>query len=129
VSPAGIFAFRGLRLSILDGELAATLTDALIEADIPGALVIRRQETSGPPWDPVTSDVDYNCMGWIDDYDAASRAGSLVQQNDRKVFVVASTLVIAPIVTDRLVVGTTLYTIIGVQRDPAGACWVLQCRV
>jgi hypothetical protein len=52
-----------------------------------------------------------------------------VQVNDRKVFIVASTLAITPAPGNTTTIGGSTYSIITVQRDPAGACWVLQCRV
>jgi len=129
LSPAGLFVFRGLPLSILDGALAEQITDALIGADIPRSAVVTAQETSGPPWEPVITDVPYSCSGWVDNYATTDHVDSNVQVNDRKVFIVASTLAITPAPGNTTTIDGSTYSIIAVQRDPAGACWVLQCRV
>ncbi|MDF3810080.1 MULTISPECIES: hypothetical protein [Rhodopseudomonas] len=118
----------GPRLSILDGYLAEQLTDALVNADIPQAAVVTAQEMSGPPWDPVLTDVPHDCSGWTDNYSQIDHADSNVQVNDRKVYVLCSTLAITPTTADTVTIAGATYAIVNVQRDPAGAAWVMQCR-
>jgi hypothetical protein len=116
-------------LSILDdGTLATSLTDALIGADIPQSCVVTTQEQTGDPWAPVTVNVDHNCSGWVDSYDTAERANGDVQVNDRKVFVLCASLDVVPAPSNTVTIGGSTYSIITVTRDPAGACWVCQCR-
>lgn len=122
-------AHIGPRLSILTGYLAEQLTDALTAFDIPMSCVVTRQETTGPEWDPVITPVPYACSGWVDDYDAAEHVDSNVLVSDRKVYVVASTLAIVPTPSDAVTIGGATYSIISVQRDPAGTAWVCQCRI
>lgn len=116
-------------MSILDGALAEQITDALTAFDIPRSAVVTTQEVSGPPWEPVITDVPHSCSGWVDTYEAAERVDSDIQVNDRKVFIVASTLAITPVAGNTVTIGGATYSIIRVERDPAGACWVLQARV
>jgi hypothetical protein len=115
-------------LSILDGELADQLTDALTAFDIPQSCVVTVQETSGPEWEPVIVDVPYTCSGWIDNYATIDHVDSSVQVNDRKVFVLCSSLSVTPAPSNKVTIGGATYTIINVQRDPAGTAWVMQCR-
>jgi hypothetical protein len=113
---------------LLDGSLAQTLTDALIAHDLPYALTVRRTESNGDPFNPEQVTTDYAASGWVDDYAAQDVDGTLIRQTDRKAFVLCSSLDIDPSPTDRLVVSGATFTIISVQRDPAGACWVVQAR-
>ncbi|SDJ34082.1 hypothetical protein SAMN05216338_104665 [Bradyrhizobium sp. Rc2d] len=116
-------------MSILDdGSLATTLTDALSAFDIPMACTITRMEESGPPFDPVITPVDHACMGWIDNYTQLDHVDSAVQINDRKAFVLCSSLDITPTTADQFKSGGVSYVIVNVQRDPAGAAWVIQAR-
>lgn len=115
-------------MSILDGYLADQLTDALIGADIPKACVVTTQESSGPPWDPTVEDVPHACRGWVDNYTQLDQVNSNVQVNDRKVYVLRSTLAITPTTADSVTIDGLTYSIINVQLDPAGTAWVCQCR-
>ncbi|KIZ37085.1 MULTISPECIES: hypothetical protein [Rhodopseudomonas] len=126
---AGFFSFRGhAHISILDGDLADQLTDALIAADIPQSAVLTVQELSGPEWDPTYTDVPYDCLGWVDNYAQIDHVDSSVQVNDRKVYVLCSTLAVVPTTANTLTISGSTYGIIAIQRDPAGTAWVLQCR-
>lgn len=113
---------------LLDGSLAQTLTDALIAHDLPYALKVQHLESNGDPFNPETVWVDHACTGWVDDYSQQDKAGTLIQANDRKAFVVCSSLDIDPSPTDRLVVSGATFTIISVTKDPAELCWVVQAR-
>ena len=115
-------------MSILSGDLASLLTDALTEFEIPQCSTIQRKTLTGPNYDPIVTMVDHPCNGWVDTYSTSERLAGDVLVNDRKVFVVASSLDIAPTITDGIVIGGIKFTIIKVQIDPAGACWVIQCR-
>ncbi|WP_448031981.1 hypothetical protein [Bradyrhizobium liaoningense] len=114
-------------MSILP-DLATELQDALSAFDIPMACVVTRFVESGPPFDPVLTPVDHACSGWIDNYTQLDHVDSAVQINDRKAFVLCSSLDITPTTADQFKLGGVSYSIISVQRDPAGACWVIQAR-
>jgi hypothetical protein len=131
MAAAGIFAFRGDCVSILDSDLAEQLTDALTAFDIPQDAVVTTQESSGSPWEPIITNIPHACSGWVDDYSTLERVNSNIELNDRRIYIIASTLADvtpAPGNTVQIAGGTTFY-IISVERDPAGACWVLQARV
>lgn len=115
-------------MSILDGSLATELTDALSAFDIPMACVVTRNEVSGPPFDPTITPVAHPCSGWVDNYAQLDHVDSAVQINDRKAFVLCSSLDITPTTADKLAIGSVNYVIVRVERDPAGACWVIQAR-
>lgn len=115
-------------VSILDGYLAEQLTDALTAADIPQSATVTVQEISGPPWEPVITDVPYACSGWVDNYATIDHVDSNVQVNDRKVFIVASTLTPTPVPGNTVTIAGATFSVISVALDPAGAAWVLQCR-
>ena len=115
--------------SILEGELAETISEALIDADIPYAVTITRTEdVGGPPWDPVTEDVEYACQGFTEEYTALELSGTLIQAHDVKVVVLAPTLTITPTVADKVTVRGQTYSIINVSPDPALATIALQAR-
>lgn len=113
---------------LLDGTLAARLTDALVAADLPYAITVQHLESDEDPFNPTTTWVDHDCTGWLDTFDARDIDGTLILQTDRKAFVILSSLDMTPSTNDRLVVSGVTYTIINVQRDPASTCWVLQAR-
>ena len=113
---------------LLDGSLAARLTDALVATDLPYSLVVQHQESDGDPFNPTLVWVDHDCTGWLDTFDANDIDGTLIKATDVKAFVILSSLDMTPSTTDRLVANGTTYTIANVQRDPADACWIVQAR-
>ena len=120
--------------SILDGELAAEVADALSNAAIPIDLTVTRMlpgSTDPPfaPWDPGPPTPDpHTCKGWPDVYMADELANSLILSTDVKVFVVATTLDIDPTPADTVTVRGVTYQVISVSADPALAIWTLQAR-
>jgi hypothetical protein len=129
-SRSGIFQFLGpAHISILDGDLAELLTDALTAFDIPMDCVVTRSESSGPPWDPVMTPVPYAASGWIDQYAAAEHVDSNVLVSDRKVYVVTASLAIVPAPGNTITIAGNTFTIIATALDPAGTAWVMQCRI
>jgi hypothetical protein len=117
-------------LSILDGELADELTDALDAAGIPyAATVTRMLPGDGPSHNPGPSTPDpHACQGWVDEYDQDHRDGTLIQANDRKVIIVASSLDIVPTTAETVTIRGATYSIIRVALDPAGAVYEMQAR-
>lgn len=120
--------------SILEGELAEIIGDALEDADIPYAVTITRitgTNDPGTPWDPSDDTIettDYECRGYVDTFDDSYRAGGLVQQGDLKVVIVANTLSITPTLADTVTVRGETYNIVNVSSDPALALWEVQAR-
>lgn len=113
---------------LTDGSLAARLTAALNAHSIPYTVTIVRQESDGDPFNPVIVDVQYTASGWSDTYSARDVDGTLIKASDVRAFVLCDSLAITPTTTDKYVINSTTYTIVSVQRDPAGVCWVVQAR-
>jgi hypothetical protein len=99
-----------------------------VAADVPAAATITRTETSGPPYDPTIVDVPYACSGWLDQYAAHDVDGTRIRVDDRRAFILCSSLTITPTTADTLTVDGSTFSIIAIQRDPAGTAWVVQCR-
>lgn len=116
-------------MSILTGYIHDTLTDALTAFDLPMACVVTRTESSGPEWDPIMTPVPYSASGWVDQYAAAEHVDSNVLVSDRRVFVVAASLAITPAPGNTITIAGNTFTVIDTALDPAGVCWVCQCRI
>jgi hypothetical protein len=114
--------------SILSGSLAERLSDALTSAEIPFPLTVQHGESNQDPFNPEIVWVDHDCSGWLDDYSLQDKAGTLIQVNDRKVFILCNSLDLVPTTADKLVVSGSTYQIINVALDPASTCWVIQAR-
>ncbi len=120
-------------LSLLEGELAATISEALIDADIPYDVTITRIVPGVPnpetPWIPADPTVtNYGCKGFTETFSADYISGGLVEANDLKVVVLLPTLAIAPELSDLVTVRGQTYTIITITPDPALATIALQVR-
>lgn len=119
--------------SILDGDIADVVADALTSAGVPLDLTLRRTTTVDPgtPWDPsddVVTTTDYPCSGWPDQFAADWIAGGLVQATDARVMIIPSTLAVEPQPGDRVIVRDSTLTVVAVRSDPALALWDLQAR-
>ncbi|ARQ01708.1 head-tail joining protein [Pseudorhodoplanes sinuspersici] len=109
-------------------DLAPELVDALYAAGIPGAAVLTVQTIGGTALEPTVIDTPHICAAWVDDYEASQVDGTSILRNDRKVYVVASSLSVTPVAGNTITINGSTYTVINVERDPAGACFVLQAR-
>lgn len=133
-------------MSILEGELAASIADALIEAAIPvGVTLVRTvpgESDPSTPWVPGEPVVcTYSALGLTDAYSALEIDGTLVQHLDVKALVIPSSILkatacpaecpasIEPMAGDAVSIGGRTYTVISVSTDPATALWVVQARV
>lgn len=119
--------------SILEGELAQTISDALIDASIPYVVTVTRTVPGEPdpstPWipgEPVAT--DYPCQGFTETYSEFYLAAGLVQANDLKVVVLLPTITITPAIGDTVTVRGKTYNIINASPDPALATIELQAR-
>jgi hypothetical protein len=117
-------------VSILEGELAATIGDALLDAGIPFAITVTRSTPGdGPAYDPGPPVLtDYACQGFIDTYATQPNDGTSIQVGDVKAVIVASTLAIEPKAGDTVTAHGKTRTVIGVSTDPATALYELQAR-
>jgi hypothetical protein len=118
-------------LSILAGELAQEIADALAEADIPLTAIVTRMELdpASPPWAPTYTAVPYNCTGLVDAYSAIDRVNAAILITDVRLLIVAATLAVVPAVGNFVTINSTIYTVVSVRTDPATALWELQARV
>lgn len=117
-------------VSILEGELAETIGDALIDADIPFAITVTRSTPgNGPAYDPgPPTFTDYPCQGFLDIYGAQFIDGSRILEGDVKAVIIAKTLDIQPLPGDTLTAHDKTYSVITVSADPAQALYELQAR-
>jgi hypothetical protein len=117
--------------SILEGEIAETIADALIDAAIPLDIVVTRSTPgvgSDPADPPPPTLTDYACKGFTDVFSDSFLAGGLVQRGDIKVVVVADTLAIEPAPGDQVTIRGKTYTVADVSADAALALYELQAH-
>lgn len=121
-------------MSLLEGELAEIVGDALEAADLPYAVklirVVPGEVDPDQPWiEPEDTLTEFDCMGWVEAYSDYRIANALVEANDRKVMIVATSLGTEPVVGDLVTALGKTYSVIAVETDPAKAAWELQGRV
>ncbi len=117
--------------SPLEGSLAKTIGKAFA-ATFYAATLTRITKTGGNGYDPAsgsTSSVDYPCKGMVDVYSAYDIASGVVEVNDRRILVLATSLSIVPKVDDTITIRGATYRVINVATDPATAVWTIQGRV
>lgn len=121
-------------MSILEGEIAEIVSDGLEAADVPYDITITRK-TPGSTQPPYTAwnrgpptIADHPCRGWVDDYSARQRDGTIIKINDRKVIILVPSLEGITPTADDIVTAQGQYTVISVKHDPASATYELQVR-
>lgn len=75
--------------------------------------------------------VDYPCTLTVMQYSSQDIDGTLIKSSDKKVYVSAKGLTVAPTTTDHMVIGGVASVIVSVkQLNPAGIVvyWECQCR-
>lgn len=118
--------------SPLQGALAAKIGKAFGKALFYDAVLTR--ETPGTPdpsspWIPGTpTTATYACKAIVDTYSDFAVANSLVDAQDRKVLILATSLSVAPTDLDKVTIRGATYRIISVDTDPADAVWECQCK-
>lgn len=117
--------------SILEGELAQTISDALIDAGIPYDVTVTR--TVRGDYDPAVggypeTTTHYPCKGFVESYSDLLRATGVVGPGDVKIVVLGPTLDIVPSPTDTITARGRTFSIISVTADPAGATIEVQGR-
>lgn len=119
-------------VSPLQGPLAKTIGRALSRTLFYDATLIR--ETPGDPdpekpWEPAEPvTTQYQCRAVVDNYSDFAIANSLVDAQDRKVLILASTLPVTPTDQDMITIRGETYQVIEVKTDPAQAVWECRCR-
>ena len=121
-------------MGLLEGELADIINDALESADVPFDLTLSRDVpgSTAPPysqWNPGPPTTQtHACRGFVDDYRADQRDGTLIMQNDRKVVILAPSISVTPVPGDKVTARGQEYTVVTVQADPALATYLCQVR-
>jgi hypothetical protein len=125
--------------SLLEGSLAATIGSALSGIFMDATL--SRDVVVGPtdPYDPSTgtrSTTVYACKAIHEDWSLGYKRDNLVSSEDRKVLILAASLVVEPRPGDRITVRSSTFTVVpsgtsgqaAVSTDPAKAVWILRAR-
>lgn len=122
--------------TLLRGGLKATIgmaltglfRDATLERD--GTSTSNSPDVDAADWAPiVTGTTQYTCKAIYESYSNYSHANNLVDINDRKVLVLASTLSTTPIPGDRVIIDSLTFDVEQVDTDPANAVWQLKAKV
>lgn len=110
---------------------ASTFYNATVSRDIPGT-----PDPLTPYIQPDPTTVTYSCKGMVDEFSDYAIANRLVDAQDRKVLILATSLSIKPTDGDRVTIkgptdpAAVTYRIVPpVKVDPAGAVWELRCKV
>ena len=124
-------------MSILEGDLAEILADALDAADIPYSMTIPRSHQEPPPPDwpswqewtaPITTTA-YVFQGWVDTFSTDLIAQGVVSVDDAKIVLIQKTMPFRPELTDIIEARGTSYTILGFHaEDPAKATLELRAK-
>lgn len=79
-------------------------------------------------WNPATPvGTDYACKALFEEYEERLRLGGSVKSNERKTLILADTLSVTPIATDKITITALGESAVcmRVATDPARACWEL----
>lgn len=117
--------------SPLEGAIAAKIGSAFASTFY--ACTVTRTVPGEPdpstPWIPgAPVATGYACKGIVDSYSDFAIANSLVDAQDRKVLILATSLSITPTDTDKVTIRGNEYQILEVKTDPARAVWELRCK-
>lgn len=117
-------------MGLLDGELAAIIGDAFGDADIfLDATLTVDGPTTGPNYDPTPgTPTVYPCKAIVENYSDYFRKNALVEESDRKVMILATSLAVKPVEGNRITVSGLTLTVVTVATDPATAVWEVQGR-
>lgn len=92
-------------------------------------------------YDPVTDEettetTEHDCEGFVETYSERMYSEGIVQQNDRKILILANSLDVTPTGGDEdtqpdtiEIEGNNFTVVPPVNRDPAGATWTIQGRL
>lgn len=115
--------------SLLSGSLAKTIANAAKTIFLDATLQHDTPNAGADAFDPAApTPATYSCKAIVESYSTYFRAQGLVEQNDRKILILAATLAITPATGDKISVSGGTYTIVNVGTDPATAVWECQGR-
>lgn len=116
--------------SPLTGSLARTIGNAMAGLFLDAVLTRDAPGVGGDPFDPPAPvATDYRCKAIVEAYREQFRLDGLVEQNDRKVLILANSLSIRPAAGDRVTISGITFTVIEVSTDPAEAVWTCRGRM
>jgi hypothetical protein len=118
--------------SPLQGSLAAKIGAAFASTFYAAAVNVTTNAASDPEtsWIPgASTTVAHSCLGMVDEFSAYYLANGLVQANDRRVLILATSLDVTPTEAMTVTIRGATYQIVKVVTDPALAVWELQVRV
>lgn len=116
-------------MSLLEGDIAEILADALEAADLPYPMTIPRlyqepRPEDWPSWQewpaPITV-VEHEFQGFVDVYDARLIAAGVVDVGDVRIILIQQGMPFRPELTDTIVARGETYTILDITEDPARA--------
>lgn len=88
-----------------------------------------RASTSGPAYDPVTTETEHACVAVALTYSLLERATTLVQEGDRRILISTAGLTITPTTADRLTFGGVTYSLQSVDPlSPASTVLLWEVR-
>lgn len=115
--------------SPLEGALAKQVGKAFSKLFM-AATLTRDVVPSSPAYDafdpPAPVPVDYPCKAVVENYADKFRLEGLVQTNERKVLILATSLSVRPQPNDRVTIRGITFTVVDVKTDPAESVWELR---
>jgi hypothetical protein len=103
---------------ILNKEMGPLLLDLTLTRITPGTRT-PGSYTSGT--NPTTA--THNGKGFTDTFELGKYPESLVQSDDKKITVLGGSISVVPQVNDEITIESTVYKVVSVMRDPAGATY------
>lgn len=116
-------------VSPLDGALARQVGSAFRSLFLDATLtrdVVPDSPTYDPFDPPAPVATEYACKAIVEAYADKFRLEGLVQANERKVLILATSLSVRPRPQDRVTIRGITFTITDVKTDPAEAVW--ECK-
>jgi hypothetical protein len=91
---------------------------------------LRRMVSDNDPFNPTLTPVDYACTFAVLDYSKRDIDGTLIRQTDQQIYLSTRGLTVVPDVTDKIVVGGVVLTIINIKPlSPAGTVVYYELQV
>lgn len=113
--------------NLLTGGIANIVGNALNGLFLPATLIRYTPVVSADAADPdPPTESTYTCKAIVENYSQRFRIEGLVQENERKVIILATSISVTPKPGDRITIRGITFTIEDVATDPALATW--ECR-
>lgn len=119
--------------SPLSGSLATTINRAMSSLFLDATYTEDTPSVGSPDVDsfdpPPPISTTYTCKAIVESYSERFRLDGLVEQNDRKVLILAKSLAVVPKAGGRVTISGITFTAIEVTTDPATAVWEVRGRM